>query len=165
MHNGLSIYRTKYCKITFLALPRLSYILCNRPAVGKTTLLRQKSQQPLILTELQQNWQKLINICCSFNKISMNRKKTVLQEKFDPTINFDFFYLITWYSLMVWAWNLVCGPFKGFEQGRKILTLLTFGCPTDNWLIIVLWRRLRNNAWVLMIISDLFYVNDVTDQL
>jgi len=91
MHNGLSIYQTKYCKITFLALPRLSYILCNRPAVGKTTLLRQKSQQPLILTELQQNWQKLINICCSFNKISMNRKKTVLQEKFDPTINFDFF--------------------------------------------------------------------------
>jgi len=34
-------------------------------------------------------------------------KKAVLQEKFDPTINcdllinFDFFYLITWDSLMV----------------------------------------------------------------
>jgi len=33
--------------------------------------------------------QKRINICCySFNKIS-NRKKTVLQEKFDQTMNFD----------------------------------------------------------------------------
>jgi len=45
MHNGLSIYQTKYCKTTFLALPCLSYTLFNRPVVGKTTWLRQKSQQ------------------------------------------------------------------------------------------------------------------------
>jgi len=45
MHNGLSVYQTKYCKTTFLALPRLSYIIFNRPVVGKTKLLRQKSQQ------------------------------------------------------------------------------------------------------------------------
>ena len=45
MHNGLSIYQTKCCKTTFLALPRLSYITFNRPVVGKTALLRQKSQQ------------------------------------------------------------------------------------------------------------------------
>jgi len=45
MHKGLSIYQTKYCKTTFLALPCLSYIIFNRPVVGKTTLLRQKSQQ------------------------------------------------------------------------------------------------------------------------
>jgi len=45
MHNGLSTYQTKYCKITFLALPRLSYIIFNRPVVGKTKLLREKSQQ------------------------------------------------------------------------------------------------------------------------
>jgi len=37
----------------------------------------------------------------------MNRKKTVLHEKYDLTINFDlminfdFFYLIAWESLMV----------------------------------------------------------------
>jgi len=45
MHNGLSIDQNKYCKTTFLALPRVSYIMFNRPVVGKTTLLRQKSQQ------------------------------------------------------------------------------------------------------------------------
>jgi len=45
MRNELSIYQTKYCKTTFLALPRLSYIIVNRPVVVKTTLLRQKWQQ------------------------------------------------------------------------------------------------------------------------
>jgi len=45
MHNGLSIYQTKYRKTAFLALPCLSSILVNRPVVGKTALLRQKSQQ------------------------------------------------------------------------------------------------------------------------
>jgi len=44
MHNGLSIDQNKYCKTTFLALPRVSYIIFNRPVVGKI-LLRQKSQQ------------------------------------------------------------------------------------------------------------------------
>jgi len=43
MHNGLSIYQTKCCKTTFLALSRLSYIIFNRPVVCKTTLLRHKS--------------------------------------------------------------------------------------------------------------------------
>jgi len=45
MHNGLSTYQIKYSKTTFLALPCLSYIIFNRPVVGKTALLRQKSQQ------------------------------------------------------------------------------------------------------------------------
>jgi len=45
MHNGLSIYQIKYCKTTFLTLPCLSYILFNRPVVGKTSVLRLKSQQ------------------------------------------------------------------------------------------------------------------------
>jgi len=40
MHNGLSIYQTKYCKTTFLALTFLSYILFNLPVVGNTALLR-----------------------------------------------------------------------------------------------------------------------------
>jgi len=44
MHNGLSIYWTKYWKTTFLALPCLSYKLFNRAVVGKTALLRQKLQ-------------------------------------------------------------------------------------------------------------------------
>jgi len=36
---------------------------------------------------------------------------------------------------MVWAWNLVCGRFINFRNGRKILTLLTFGCPSyETWL-------------------------------
>jgi len=45
MHNGLSNYQTKYCKTTFLALPHLSRILYNHLVVGKTTLLRKRSQQ------------------------------------------------------------------------------------------------------------------------
>jgi len=45
MHNGLSIYQTKYCKTMFLASPCLCYILFNRSVVGKTALLWQKSQQ------------------------------------------------------------------------------------------------------------------------
>ena len=31
---------------------------------------------------------------------------------------------------MLWAWNLVCGRFINFRNGRKFLTLLTFGCST-----------------------------------
>jgi len=45
MHNGLSFYQIMYCKATFLALPRLSYIIFNGPVVVKTTLLRPKLQQ------------------------------------------------------------------------------------------------------------------------
>jgi len=44
MHNGFSFYQTTYCKTTFLAL-LTAPILFNRPVVGKTTLLRPKSQQ------------------------------------------------------------------------------------------------------------------------
>jgi len=51
MHNGLSIYQNKYCNITFLAMPRLSFTILNRPVVCKTTLLRQKSQQTYILLQ------------------------------------------------------------------------------------------------------------------
>jgi len=48
MHNGLSIYQTKYCKTMFLALPRPTYQrIFKRPVVGKTALLRQKSQKTL----------------------------------------------------------------------------------------------------------------------
>jgi len=43
-----------------------------------------------------------------------------------------FFDLITLESLMVSAWNLVCGRFIKFERGRKILTLLAFGCSSDD---------------------------------
>ena len=38
-------YQTKYGKTTFVAMPRLSYIILNHPVMGKTTLLHQKSQQ------------------------------------------------------------------------------------------------------------------------
>ena len=32
---------------------------------------------------------------------------------------------------MVWAWNLVYGRFINSRNGRKFLTLLTFGCPSN----------------------------------
>jgi len=41
-------------------------------------------------------------------------RKTLLQENFDLTINFDFFDLITLEWLMVSTWNLVCGRFVNF---------------------------------------------------
>jgi len=82
------------------------------------------------------------------------REKTVLQDnfdlmkKFDLMINFDFFFdLITWDSLMVWAWNLICGRFMKFQNGRKILTLLTFGCPNYNL------RRQKPRSWPLKLWS------------
>jgi len=101
MHNGLSIYQTKYCKTTFFALLCLSYTLFNRPVVDKTASLRQTSQQSHYYcktAELQLNLQTHINICCcSFHKLYDEEKKTLLQEIFDlrinsdPMINFDFF--------------------------------------------------------------------------
>jgi len=64
MHNGLTIHQAKYCKTTFLSLPCLSSILFNRPVVGKTALLRQKSQQThyyyKIATKLAKVYQYLL---------------------------------------------------------------------------------------------------------
>jgi len=48
MRNVLGAYQNKYCKTTFLALPHLSCMIFNRPAVGKTSL-RQESQKTLLL--------------------------------------------------------------------------------------------------------------------
>ena len=108
MHNGLSIYQNKFCEATFFALPRIAYITCNRPVVGKTKSLCKKSQQSHCYCRIANKLIKHINICCcTFNKISVNRKKTVLQDKFDLTINFDlminldFFDQKAYESLMV----------------------------------------------------------------
>ena len=48
MHNGKSIYQTTvstFCKTTFLAFPRLAYLMRNLLVMGKTVLLRRKPQQ------------------------------------------------------------------------------------------------------------------------
>jgi len=48
MHNGQSIYQTKkvlHRKTTFLAFPRLAYLICNLLVMGTTVLLHRKSQQ------------------------------------------------------------------------------------------------------------------------
>jgi len=85
--------------------------------------------KPTIITELQLNLQKHINICCcSFNK-AIDEEKKLCCKKIWQNDKFD---LITWDSRMVWAWNSVCGRFINFQNGRKILILLTFGCPTEN---------------------------------
>jgi len=59
MYNGLRFYQ-----ITFLALPRLSCIIFNRPVVSKTTLLRPKLQQThyyyRIATKLAKAYQYLL---------------------------------------------------------------------------------------------------------
>jgi len=50
-------------------------------------------------------------------------------------MNYYFFDLITWESLVVWAWNLVCGRFRNFEKSRKFLT---FDCSSQ-WRAKVWW--------------------------
>jgi len=83
--NGLSFYQTTYCKTTFIALPRLSYIIFNRPVVGKTTLLRPTSQQTYYYFRNATKLGKHINICCcSFNKISIKRKKLFQESLTQP---------------------------------------------------------------------------------
>ena len=69
----------------------------------------------------------------------------MLEEKFDPTINFDlktnfdFFWpnklgFLHGMSVKFGLWT-----FHKLKKGRKILTLLTFGCPNYDK-TIVLWR-------------------------
>jgi len=45
MHNGLSICQNKFCKTAILAYHAYPVLIFNRPVVGKTTVLRQKSYQ------------------------------------------------------------------------------------------------------------------------
>jgi len=42
---------------------------------------------------------------------------------------------------MASAWNLVCGRYINFEKGTKVLTLLTFGWPTDKKSAVPLLER------------------------
>jgi len=73
VHNGLSIYQVKYCETTFLALPRIAYIIFNRPAAGEIKLLRQKLQQTYYYYRIATEHAKHVSICCfSFNK---NRRR------------------------------------------------------------------------------------------
>ena len=83
MYNGLSIYQTKHCKTMFLALPCLTFVIFNCPVVSKKQYYHIKNCNKLvIITELQQNMQKHINVCCcSFNKISIKRKKLCCKKR------------------------------------------------------------------------------------
>jgi len=83
----MSIYQTKD-HVSCLTMPFL-HITLNRPVVGKQHCHIRNCNKPFIITELQLNLQKHIDICCcTLNEISIE-KKTALQEKFDPTTNFD----------------------------------------------------------------------------
>jgi len=102
MHNGLSIYQTKYCQTTFVALPCLSYIIFNRPVVVKTKLFCQKLQPAhyyRIATKLAKSNKSVVSV----SKILIKRKRTLLQErkKVLPNYKLTFFDLITWDSLVV----------------------------------------------------------------
>jgi len=63
-------------------------MMFNRPVVGKTTLLRQKSQQThyyyRIATKLAKAYHHLL---LQFQENIDKEKKIVLQENFDPSIN------------------------------------------------------------------------------
>jgi len=74
--------------------------------VGKTTLLRQQSQQTHYYYRTANKPAKGYHSCCTFNKISIKRKRNCAARTFDPIIhfdvmiNFDFFDLTNWDSLM-----------------------------------------------------------------
>ena len=56
---------------------------------------------------------------------------------------------------MVSAWNLVCGRFINFKEGRSILPLLTFGCPNHNF-----WMRNPSRSSKVSKESDLSLVSN-----
>jgi len=83
VHNGLSIYQNKCFKTTFLspAPPVLDHIQSSSSGQNNIITLEIATNRLFITKELQLHLQKQINICCSFNKISIKEKKTGLQEK------------------------------------------------------------------------------------
>ena len=65
MHNGLSIYQTKYCKTTFFAFPRLASFNIQSSSGGQNKNYYVRSHnKSFIMSELQINLQKHNNICC-----------------------------------------------------------------------------------------------------
>jgi len=89
IYNVLSILQTKYCEITFRAFQRKAYTISHHPKVRKTTSLRQKYQQTRCYYRIAT---KLAKISISAVTVSIKypwKEKTVLQDKFDLTINFD----------------------------------------------------------------------------
>ena len=81
-----------------------------------------------------------INIgCCSFNKISIFKRKNCDAEKVWPIDKFWlFFNLTTWDSLMVRAWNFVCGRFINFRNRWK------------NWLYWLLVALIMTYLWKVL---------------
>jgi len=58
----------------------------------------------------------------------------MLQEKFDPTINFDLMINFDFFDLLGFPHGMSVKfgvwTFRELEKSRKILTLLTFGFPS-----------------------------------
>jgi len=136
MHSGLGIYQIKYtARPHFLPYHAFLHNIQLSSSGQKNIIMSEIATNPLFLQNC--NWTcKNISIFVVLVSIKYRwREKNCAAREVDPTINFDlminfdFFDLITWDSLMVWAWNLVCGRFINFRKGRKFLT---FGCPTDN---------------------------------
>ena len=102
--------------------------------LAKQHYLRNRSKS-VIITELQQNLQKQINISCSFNQVLIKRKKLCCKKSFDPAIHFDLMINFDFF----WPNNLgfprgvsvefVLWTFPKLCKRQKNLTLLTFDCP------------------------------------
>jgi len=75
MHNGQSIYQTKevlYCKTTFLAFPRLAYLMRNLLVMDKTVHVGSRNK-PIIISDLQLNLQNHISVVvASVNTVCIN---------------------------------------------------------------------------------------------
>jgi len=130
MHNGLSIYETKDCKTTFLALPRLSYIIFNHPVVGKATFASEIAANPSLLQNCKYTC-KSMSISLVVVSIKHRwREKKLLQEKFDYNDNF-------WPNdkcWLFWPKNL------GFPHSMSV----KFGL----WTFHKLWKRQNNFDFV-----------------
>ena len=158
MHHGFSINQTKYCKTSFLALPCLSCLLFNRPVVAKTSWLHLKSQQTddyyRIAPELAKP--NLLSVVVVSIKYRW-REKSLPQENFDLTINFDlminfdFFWLNNLGFPLAMIMKFGLWTFHELSNGRKIFTLLTFDCPSNDYSDFCVW--VARQCYVITIID------------
>jgi len=93
MHDGLGVCQTKrWEKTTFLAYTTHNPHNIQTPSRGQNNIISAEVATNPLFLKLHLNLQKHSDsYFCSFKKISMRRKKTVLQDKFDLKINFVFF--------------------------------------------------------------------------
>jgi len=128
LDNGLSIYQNKYRKTTFPAYHTILHNIQSSSS-GQNNIMSEIAIDPLLSQICNQTCETIsisvvvISLRYPYLKETTAAKKVWHNNKFWPNDKFWLFVdLITWDTLMVRAWNLVCGRFINFGNGRKCLT-------------------------------------------